>query len=137
MFFSLIFTGTLGKMRRNMFNTNDIVKSHLDKLGCNETYLKNIISMMMEIKDDMKQFSFHMRMDSIDISEFFPLKSDDDLKRFMDKSHEEWPLRRRGFYHLLYTTVSKNPKKFAAALLHTLFSREFISNHRWPHPGYD
>lgn len=136
LFFIYLFLGTLGKMRRNMFNTNDIVKNHLDKLGLNDEHLKTIMSMLNEIKKDIQQFSFHMRMDSIDVSDFFPLKNDDDLKRFMDKNHEEWPLRRRGFYHLLFTTVTKNQKRFGTAMLHTLFSRQFISNHRWPLPGY-
>ena len=136
-FLSFIFLGTLGKMRRNMFNTNDIVKCHLDKLGCNDNQLKTIISMLKEIKEDMSKYNYHMKMDSTDISDFFPLKSEGDIKKFMDKSHDEWPLRRRGFYHLLFTTVTKNKKKFATALLHTVFTRDFISNHRWPQPGYN
>lgn len=115
--------------------SHEISRACLEKHNCSEYYMKTMLAMVREIKDDMKQFTFHMRMDSVDLSEFFPLNTDDDVKRFMDRDDEEWPLRRRGFYHLLYTTVTTQKKKFASGLLHTLFTRSYIANHRWPYPG--
>lgn len=119
-----------------MFATNNIAKANFDKLSSFEYNLKNMMQMLKEIKEDMRQYSFHMKMDCTDLSDFFPLKTDDDLKKFFDKDHEDWNLRKRGFHHLLYTTVTNQKKKFGTALLHTLFTREFIANHRWPFPGY-
>lgn len=99
--------------------------------------MKKVVDMLVEIKEDMKQFTFHLRMETCDMSDFFPLKDHDTLNRFLDKSHEDWTMRRKGFYHLLFTTVTRNKKKFGTALLRILFSREFIANHKWPYPGYD
>ena len=124
-------------MRRNAHNTCDTVRANFDKLSINEYNVTKIMDMLSDIKDDMRKFNFHMRMDTVDISDFFPLKSDADMKNFMDKSHEDWPMRRRGFHHLLFTTVTKSKKKFSTALLHTLFTRQFIANHKWPFSGYD
>ena len=91
--------------------------------------------MLQDIKDGMLQFSYHMKMDTIDISSFFPVKDEESLQLFMDRKHPDWNARRHGFYHLLFTALTKKKKKFAKALLHTVFSREFIGGHRWPQPG--
>ena len=123
-------------MRRNVFNVCDTVRSNHDKLKNNEKNSGDIMQMLREIKHEIAQFSYHIKMDSVDMSDFFPLKSNADLKRFIDKSHDEWPQRRKGFQHLLYTTVTKTKRRFAAALLHVLFSREFIFAHKWPYTGY-
>lgn len=122
-------------MRRNVFHTSDTVRSNHNKLVTNETNVKVMMDMLREIKEEMKKFYFHIKMDSIDICEFFPLKSDDDLNRFMDKTHENWEMRRKGFNHLLYCTVTKVKRRFSTALLHLLFTRDFIANHKWPFPG--
>lgn len=119
-------------MKRNLQNTNDIVRQNNEKLTCTEYCVKNIAGMLKEMKDDMKQYMFHIQMDRTDLSDFFPLENDEALERFMDKTHEDWEARKFGFYHLLFTTVTKQKKKFAAALLHTIFSRNFIATHRWP-----
>lgn len=113
-----------------------MVRANYERGKCNDVFQKKVLGLLNEIKDDMKKYSFHMQMDSTDLSEFFPLKNKHDLAKFMDRDHEEWPLRRRGFYHLLFTTVSQTKKKFASGLLHTLFSRNFIKEHKWPYYGY-
>lgn len=119
-----------------MHGTNDCVRFNREKLISNEYFTKLIMDMLKEIKGDMRQFTFHMRMDSVDVSEYFPLRDAGSLNEFFDRKHEEWPLRRRGFYHLLFTTVTTSKRKFGTGLLHTLFTRDFVSNHRWPVPGY-
>lgn len=91
--------------------------------------------MLQEIKDEIRQFSYHMRMDTNDVSDFFPLKDPGSLSAFMDKTHPDWDARKHGFYHLLFTTLTNKKKKFARALLHTIFTRQFIATHRWPQPG--
>lgn len=123
-------------MKRNNQNNDNTTKANHEKLKCNEYYVQRVLGTLKEIKEDMRQFTFHMRMDSVDISDYFPLHSEEDLTRFMDKGHEEWPLRRRAFYHLLYTTVTRSKKKFAGGLLHAIFSRNFIHENKWPYPGY-
>ena len=45
-------------------------------------------------------------------------------------------MKRRGFYQFLFTTVTNTKRKFGAGLLHALFTRDFVSTHKWPLPGY-
>lgn len=122
-------------MCRQVQGSLDLGRASFEKAKCNEYSMKTVISYLTELKNDMKEFSYYMKMDSTDMSDFFPLRTAEDLQRFMDKSHEEWPLRRKGFNHLLYTCVTKSKKKFSAGLLHVLFTREYVGNHKWPNPG--
>lgn len=123
-------------MRRNMFGTHELARVSVNKQTTNETKLDTALSLLMEIKDELHNVSFHNRMDSVDVSLYFPLNSAEDLKKFMRREDEEWPLRKRGFYQLLYSTLTKKKRKFGSALLRTLFTRSFIANHKWPYPGY-
>ena len=91
--------------------------------------------MLKEIKEDLKQYTFHQKMDTNDVSDFFPIKSEESLKSFLDRKHQDWNARKHGFYHLLFTTITKKKKKFAKALLHTVFDRQFIATHWWPQAG--
>lgn len=118
-----------------MHNTNDIVRLLQQKFDSNSVIMNAVVQMLKEIKVDMKQYTYHMRMDCVDVSEFFPLSDATDLARFMDRSHKEWDLRRKGFYHLLYTTVTNKKRRFPGALLHAIFTREYIANHKWPNAG--
>ena len=129
------FTGTLTKMRRNVHSTNDIARSSHEKIVSNEKNMKDVLDMLKEIKDDMRQYNFHMKMDTADVGKYFPLDCDKDLQEFMDRSNNGWQSRMKGFHHLLFTTITKNKRRFGAALLHALFTRNFISSHRWPFPG--
>lgn len=110
----------------------NIEKKCLDKLICNEYNMKTILSLLKEIKDDMKELTYHRKMDSVDLSVFFPVDSDEDLNNFLNRDHEDWAARRKAFYHLMFTTVNNSKDKFACALLHSLFTRNYISTHQWP-----
>ena len=75
----------------------------------------------------------------VDISKYFPVKQDADLQSFLDKSDGQFDCRRVQFENFLYCNVTKSMKlkrTFEATLLSTLFSRDFISSHRWPGPRY-
>ena len=91
--------------------------------------------MLHEVKDGIKQFCFHVKMDTNDVSDFFPLRDEHSLALFMDKNHPDWNSRKHGFYHLLFTAITNKKKKFAKALLHTIFTRHFIADHHWPQEG--
>lgn len=123
-------------MRRNIHSTNDIVRSNHERLLCNEQTNKIVIEMLKDIKEEMRQYNFHIKMETADVGKYFPLDCDEDLQEFMDRGHPEWPSRMKGFYHLLFTTVTQKKRRFGGALLHALFTRNFISCHRWPFPGY-
>lgn len=124
-------------MRRTQQYTYDLSRSNFESHKCHDYSNKFTTGILLDIQKDLRKFTFHMRMDTVDISDFFPVNDDETLEKFLDKDHPDWQLRKRGFYHLLYNTLSTNPKKFAAALLHTVFTRNFISKHKWPGQGYE
>lgn len=64
-------------MNKTQTHTNDTVRANHDKLKSNENVSNTMMGMLKEIKDELKQFSYHMRMDSLDLSEFFPLKNEE------------------------------------------------------------
>ena len=68
-----------------MHCTNDCVRFNREKLVSNEYSMKIVVDMLMDIKQDMKQFTFHVQMDSVDVSEFFPLQNGESLLKFFDR----------------------------------------------------
>ena len=73
----------------------------------------------------------------IRIDEFFPINTDSQLRNFLNKSDGQFNLRREEFENMLYLNVTKNIKlkrPFESNLLSAVFSRDFISSHRWPGP---
>lgn len=99
--------------------------------------------MMLIIQDlqaSVLRLSSRLDMEKkIDISDYFPVHHDSNLKTFLDKSDGRFHIRRDEFENFLYCNVTKTLKlkrPFEANLLSTLFSRDFISSHRWPGPRY-
>lgn len=75
----------------------------------------------------------------VEIDSFFPIKNDSDMQRFLDKTDGMFHLRREEFENLVYCNVTESLKlkrPFESTLFASLFSREFISGHRWPGPRY-
>ena len=94
-------------------------------------YLEEIRATMVRLasKSDMEK--------KINIDDYFPIQNDNDLERFLDKTDGLFPEKRKEFENLLYCQVTKNLKlkrPFEASLLGNIFSRDFISSHRWPGP---
>lgn len=76
----------------------------------------------------------------VKMDDFFPIQSDSDMQRFLDKGDGQFHLKRESLENMLYCNLTKSLKlkrPFEAALLSTLFSRDYISSHRWPGPRYD
>lgn len=69
-----------------------------------EQCVQEVLKESREIKHHLVRFNYFVRMDTADISHFFPLKSNHDLKRFMEQD-EEWNQRRkeRSIYYKYYT----------------------------------
>lgn len=121
-------------MRRNDHGTNDIARSNFDMNTVILKVVKMLLAEVKEIKANFMKFSFQSQMDTVDISIYFPLKDEEALEDFL-KFDEEWHQRRKAFYELLYNTVTNEKKRFACALLHVVFTREFIRDHKWPMAG--
>lgn len=134
-YFSHFLLDTLDGMKYNMKSSHDLARFCAEKHKLNETLLRTVLKEIREIKADLRHQSFHSKMNRVDISYFFPLESDEKLEEFMDRTHVDWESRKNSFYDLLYNAVTDQRKRLACALLHLLFTRNFISQHKWPMSG--
>lgn len=98
-----------------------------------------MMAMILDIQQNVQRLAVHLDMrKKIRIDDYFPVKQDSDLQKFLDKTDGLYILRREEFENMLYNNLTKSMKlkrAFEATLLSTLFSREFISSHRWPGLG--
>lgn len=99
-----------------------------------------MMAMMEDIQQNMFRLSSRCDMKKkVNIDNFFPIKDDAQLEKFLDKSDGDFQVRRDEFEHYLYCHVTRNLKlkrPFETDLLSTVFNRDYISSHRWPGQWY-
>lgn len=122
-------------MRRNHENTNGIVGANHYQLKDIQNRMSKQESEIAEIRQIVKKEAFQKDMEAPDIGFFFPVSTPEQLELFMDRSHPEWNARRKEFYNLLFTCLSDQKTAFSKGLIHTLFTREYISEYKWPSSG--
>lgn len=85
-----------------------------------------------ELRDEMKNSLFQFKMETANLTNYFPAKTNDDIYRFLEED-TEFNMRRRGFNELLKTVATPTRKKdFSVNLLSTLFTLEYKREKRWP-----
>lgn len=99
-----------------------------------------MLTMLEDLQANVHRLSCRLDMrKKVKIDEFFPIKHDSDLQRFLDKTDGQFDMRREEFEDMLYLNATKNLKSkrpFETYLLAAVFSRDYISSHRWPNPRY-
>lgn len=128
----LLLLGGIGKMRRNHENTNEVVQYNHSDLQIIKQDNAIIKEQVYDLAIQMKKATFHTLMDTVDLSEFFPVEREAQLEDFMDRTHVDWPARRREFYNYMFNCITPGKKGFAKGLMKTLFSREFMWTTKWP-----
>lgn len=97
----------------------------------NQEELKSIHSMCKEIREEVKNSRFQMKMETIDAKKYFPVNDNKELEIFL-KQDDAFPMRRRGFHDLLKCVATTTKKKFSEALLNLLFTLNYKREIRWP-----
>lgn len=126
----------MGKMRKNMENTNGVVRVNHSELQVIKEAIANLQSKLDNVAFHVHKSTFQKAMAGPDISEFFPVKNAEMLDLFMDRQHPKWPERRDEFYHYLYTCVTETKSSFCTGLFKALFTREYMRTVKWPAFGY-
>lgn len=134
-FFFFYRLAAVGVLRKNSRGIIDLCKRNFHDNQSNMEGIADLKTDNAQIKKDIAQVAFQIKMDIDDVSQYFPANSNDDINRFL-KNDEDYPSRRRGLYDLLKTTVSTNKKRFSDTFLHTLFTVKYKSEARWPCPKY-
>ena len=70
-------------------------------------------------------------MKTVNIYDFFPVKTDEQLKKFLEKD-AQYEDRKEQFYSILLPTVTETQSKFGNAVLKAVFDHSFVVTHRWP-----
>lgn len=99
-----------------------------------------IISILEDVQNSLNILcSQSVMKKKINIDNYFPIHDDRGVAKFLDKSDGLFNEKREELEHLLFCHVTKNIKlkrSFEANFLSIVFTREFISSHRWPGPRY-
>ena len=137
-FFSKIgHTITMKRATKNLVTASKL-QTERDKIFSEKQ--DKMMAMIEEMQATILRLSCQADMrKSINIDDFFPIKQDSDLRRFLDKTDGQFNLRRDEFEAMLYLNVTRNVKSkrpFESYLLASVFSRDYISSHRWPNPRY-
>ena len=87
----------------------------------------------LELKDEMKLSfaSANAKASGQYTSDFFPLRDNASIERFM-KEDEELEKRKDSLYLLLSGCDAETPRKFSDAFLRTLFSKDYMKTYIWP-----
>lgn len=70
-------------------------------------------------------------MRTVNIYEFFPIKDDETMDRYLAKD-TDYESRKEQLSTVLLNTIHKSKKKFGSAVIRNIFSPEYIATHRWP-----
>ena len=125
----------MGKMRKNHENTNGFVQATHKEVLELKAAITDILARLDKLTKMIETASFQTVMQGADISEFFPVQTSEQLELFMDRSHPDWPSRRAEFYNLLFTCVPRSSRGFAKGLIAAIFTRNYISQVKWPSTG--
>lgn len=132
--FSFHFSGCFATLKRGQRYNSDTATSNFNELSSLTQKVERILSILLELKVDMAKLAYKVDMAESSVHEFFPLKSADDLDRFMDVGKGNFEKRKSGLYDLLLTVVSPNASAFSQGLINALFDSSYIKNYRWPSP---
>ena len=124
-------------------NSKSLVSASKLTTERDKLFLENqekMINILEDIRGSLQRVTCNIDMrKEVQIEEYFPIKSLATLKKFLDKSDGNYQIRRDEFEDQLYNTVTntlKLKRPFESSLLATVFSREFMSSHKWPGPRY-
>lgn len=99
-----------------------------------------MLQILEDVRDSLTCLTSNLVMNKkVDINQYFPINDDAGVAKFLDKSDGLFPQKREEFENMLFCHVTKNIKlkrSFEANFLAIVFSRDFISSHRWPGPRY-
>ena len=122
-------------MRRNLENTNAFAQATHKEVLDIKSAIARIESNLESLVTQVQKTAFQSVMNGCDISEFFPVERKQQLEAFMDRGHPQWEDRKSEFYNFLYTIASNIKKGFARGLIKAIFSRQYISEAKWPSFG--
>ena len=100
-----------------------------------ETNQGKMMEQLNRMEKELQRLAFDIDMNRPDITDFFPIKDNGSIREFLSNEDGNFKERRKQFEFLLYDVSSKqktHQKQFGEALKKLLFTRDYVSSHRWP-----
>ena len=101
---------------------------------------ERMLKILEGIQQSMQRMECQLAMrKKVDLTKYIPINSLSDVRNFLNKSDGDFHLRREEFENFLFCTVTntiKLKRSFESNLLGAIFSRDFMSSHKWPGQGY-
>ena len=95
-------SGAFNKLNRHLKYNNENERLQSERTLRIENSVQQLAAETREIKKHLMEYNFHLRMDTVDMSEYFPLRSDEQLQRFLQQD-DEWNQRKKESYICLPT----------------------------------
>ena len=91
-----------------------------------------------DMQADHKRICCELDINTIDITNIFPIDKQETLVMFMSNWDGEFWRRKTAFEAMLYeiATTDSDVKCFATKLMNKLFTRTYIKNYKWPTSRY-
>lgn len=98
---TLLKTGAFNKLNRQFKYSNENIRLQSDRTSKIEQGMLQLLKETKEIKQHLLEYNCHMRMDTVDVSDYFPLNSDEQLQQFM-KHDDEWNKRKKASHYFIW-----------------------------------
>ena len=128
-------TITMKRSSKILVNASKL-QTERDKLFAeNQT---KMIAILEDLQSKVQKLAYQFDMKkNVNILDFFPIKTDADMARFLDNSDGNFKHKKEEFEQMFYchvTNTIKFKRPFETNLLAVVFSRDYITSHKWPGP---
>lgn len=124
---------SLSKHSRNLRHAHKLIELVYNDTQHNRSQSEKLLNIMSSEREENRKIKSLARTNVPDMTNYFPLKNDESLAKFLDKSDiQQYDLRRAEFQHLIENCKSTKKNRFATGLFKALFSSDYILSHSWP-----
>lgn len=90
------FSGAFNKLNRQFKYSNECQRLSAQRNSNVENVVLELLKETKEMKKHFVEYNYHLRMDTIDLTPYFPLKSQADVTAFMN--NDQWENKRKARY---------------------------------------
>lgn len=121
-------------IKKSVFNIEGYMGQQDNRMTTISSYMKvfyHHLFLKLNSLISFSSFYIFVKMQSVNIYEYFPVCEDEVMMRFLKKD-SQYEDRKAQLYTVLLPTVTETKNKFGTAVLNALFNVNYIVSHRWP-----
>lgn len=121
--------------RRYINTVNDNVIVNHKEISDIKKDVQETKALHVEILAELKKLNMHVKVTTIDLTETFPIRNQEQIVKFM-KEDDMLKDRKLEFYAMIYNICTLNGnlthRQFGDAVVEVIFSRDYLKEYRWP-----